>query len=1136
MAEPPLTFGHAFGLSPVAHNNVVCVDDTHIAFPVGRHISVTNAETRASVFLMPEHFDKVQQTTALAISPNRKYIACAELVAEDEPAQVSVFALATGKRQRILSSPVDVNVFQWRSLAFSADGKVLVALGDAPDYLLAWWQWDKSGGKLLGYAKVGQPAFRVALSRPADGREAWTCAVCGPKLMRFFKIGEAKGEGAVKAINASVGKRELLDFSDLCWLDDERLLACATTGEVAVFEAQELKQVLVSVHPGSAPLRCIIPCAKGFIVAGDRGLLSVHERTEDNAFVPLKHFVCQGALSRMQGSTPGNEKRPDAITALALAPSEDVLYTSSGDCQLSAFPFKDMDILRTDGVDDHFAPISGAFHQGAVTGMDVCTRKPLIATCSADRTVRVWDYAESVCVQSRVFVEEPLSVAFHPSGYHLLIGFADKLRFYHVLVDELRLVKEFHLKMCREVRFANGGHLFAAAAGPNVLLYGTYTLEPIGTLKGHAGPVRSLGWSADDLAIVTCGVDGAVYEWAVDGLQRVEDHVLKSCQYNAVVCAERGGVAAGGVGGVVATASGGAGTGIGGAASGGAGKQRPKTRILAGSNDGKLRELHAGQVGKELSLSSKATQLVLTAADRVTKQHTLVVGQGNGVLASFNWPLDEAPSLVQAVHRGAITRLRLSADGAHLFSAGEDGAVFVFLVRGAEREALRRAGAEQGEGNGNTTEELEKQLSDQELQAHFKLHQREAEFARGLKKEKDDAASRSDEAAARYELLARTRDRNERETGEKERATEVAHMRAAEELEHLYERKLAAEAARYESLSQQKADMQSAFEERMLTTQGQHTQELENYQNELESVSREAERTHADLRGDKEGLKESYEEELAQEDRDYEDEVGRMKRGHETHLQAERDEALKLKGEAAILRKKFETSRTDMQKLSDLADSDKMVAMLRKDMRDREDTIADKERRMAELKGKNKELEKFKYVLDYKLRELKKELEPRDEALSRMRSTVTELDDELQRDFKHNVSLSQEVGEQQAKIDSLSRELKRERRLLAERERLISSFGRDLHRLVTHTEPQLWRDAIKDIYRTYVASKSETGQDALADGDAADHEIHRQREYMERAIDTLKDKRTSEQKRKVGENQTLLNEVNEMRVENKELK
>lgn len=223
-----------------------------------------------------------------------------------------------------------------RSLAFSADGKILVGLGNAPDYVLLWWQWDKS--KVLGYAKVGQPAFKLAQSRPADTRDPSTCAVAGPKLLRFFKIGDAKGEGVVKAANAAVGKRELLDFTDLCWLGDERLLACAATGEVCVFEAQELRQVLQAVHPNSAPLRAIIPCARGFIVAGDRGLLSVHERTEDNAFVPLKMFTCQGALARIGSSAPvGAEPRqPDAITSICLSPSEDVLVCTSGNCQVSS--------------------------------------------------------------------------------------------------------------------------------------------------------------------------------------------------------------------------------------------------------------------------------------------------------------------------------------------------------------------------------------------------------------------------------------------------------------------------------------------------------------------------------------------------------------------------------------------------------------------------------------------------------------------------------------------------------------------------------------------------------------------------------------------------------------------------------
>lgn len=34
------------------------------------------------------------------------------------------------------------------------------------------------------------------------------------------------------------------------------------------------------------------------------------------------------------------------------------------------------------------------FHSGPIVGMDVCTRKPLIATASKDKTIKIWNYEE----------------------------------------------------------------------------------------------------------------------------------------------------------------------------------------------------------------------------------------------------------------------------------------------------------------------------------------------------------------------------------------------------------------------------------------------------------------------------------------------------------------------------------------------------------------------------------------------------------------------------------------------------------------------------------------------------------------------------------------------------------------------
>ncbi len=32
------------------------------------------------------------------------------------------------------------------------------------------------------------------------------------------------------------------------------------------------------------------------------------------------------------------------------------------------------------------------YHASAIVGMDVCVRKPLIATASKDKTVKIWNY------------------------------------------------------------------------------------------------------------------------------------------------------------------------------------------------------------------------------------------------------------------------------------------------------------------------------------------------------------------------------------------------------------------------------------------------------------------------------------------------------------------------------------------------------------------------------------------------------------------------------------------------------------------------------------------------------------------------------------------------------------------------
>lgn len=43
-------------------------------------------------------------------------------------------------------------------------------------------------------------------------------------------------------------------------------------------------------------------------------------------------------------------------------------------------------------------------------------RQPLIATCSLDRSVHLWNYVDRSCELTKTFSEEAYSIAIHPTG------------------------------------------------------------------------------------------------------------------------------------------------------------------------------------------------------------------------------------------------------------------------------------------------------------------------------------------------------------------------------------------------------------------------------------------------------------------------------------------------------------------------------------------------------------------------------------------------------------------------------------------------------------------------------------------------------------------------------------------------
>ena len=119
--------------------------------------------------------------------------------------------------------------------------------------------------------------------------------------------------------------------------------------------------------------------------------------------------------------------------------------------------------------------------------MDTCIKKTLVATCSNDKTVRIWNYGTKTLEICELYPDDAYSIAFHPSGFHIIVGFTDKVRMMNIFSKKLQTFKEIPIKGCRDIKFSNGGHLFACQNTSTISVFKFFTAEnpPEYNFKGH---------------------------------------------------------------------------------------------------------------------------------------------------------------------------------------------------------------------------------------------------------------------------------------------------------------------------------------------------------------------------------------------------------------------------------------------------------------------------------------------------------------------------------------------------------------------------------------------------------------------------------------------------------------------------
>ena len=196
----------------------------------------------------------------------------------------------------------------------------------------------------------------------------------------------------------------------------------------------------------------------------------------------------------------------------------------------------------------YFAVANG-FHTGEISYMDICIQRPIIATLSkTDSTIRVWNYDTGECELNKSYLSLQKefassnqtylqSIALHPSGFYMAIGFIDKVKIYHLMQSEIRMYKSLDIKNCHTMKFSNGGQLLACVDLKDISIFNSYTLDKPKKQPGPSGQVSNIDFNDNDTLLTVVSRDGFIqkYDLTKGAAKTGECIIDKTCSFSSVI-------------------------------------------------------------------------------------------------------------------------------------------------------------------------------------------------------------------------------------------------------------------------------------------------------------------------------------------------------------------------------------------------------------------------------------------------------------------------------------------------------------------------------------------------------------------------------------------------------------------------
>jgi hypothetical protein len=169
------------------------------------------------------------------------------------------------------------------------------------------------------------------------------------------------------------------------------------------------------------------------------------------------------------------------------------------------------------------------------------------------------------------------------------------------------------------------------------------------------------------------------------------------------------------------------------------------------------------------------------------------------------------------------------------------------------------------------------------------------------------------------------------------------------------------------------------------------------------------------------------------------------------------------------------------------------------------------------LKKKTQELEKFKFVLDYKIKELKRDIGPREDDIKNLLETTNTMQQEVHHFNRVNQNLSLIVEDLKMRQSGLITEKGRLERVIDEQDLFQKKFNQDVWAVVKHIDDyKTLKKALVALYKKYVLSNCKV--ESVNEGQA----LNKKRDFLEQNVKTMKEKMQKNMTENKGLKQRLL--------------